>query len=395
MNLHNLSEYEFDAKVKEHLEDASVPFDPSSWDKMSQKLDSVFPKTDNGDSRLFELLVVVLLLSSFFFWSVGTFPQTTPSLDDSNNIKMSQPLNDQKSTPSGVLEQDKSARVKSDDQSLLDESELTNQALNSETTFYRPKDNDVAINSGTEATALRLPKVALIAPNALEIESIDQQNLPDEVKEIELSTNEEPPVIVVPSSPWFLGFGYAPDISLVGFSEVTKPGTNLSIILEYQLNRRWSINSGITYSKKSYTAKGEDYNPPEGYWDYGVVPDMIDGYCEVIDIPLNIRYYFKPEKINRLFISTGLSTYLMLTEDYYYQYENNDPQHLVPSWSGKNENQHFFAIYNFSVGYQRAIGKQWFLEIEPFIKLPITGVGFGEVDLWSTGSSFSIKYNFR
>jgi len=246
-----------------------------------------------------------------------------------------------------------------------------------------------------EGTGLGLPTVALIEPNTPEIQSIDQQNLPDEIKEIDLNTTEEPPVIAVPSSPWFLGFGYAPDISLVGFSEVTKPGTNLSILLEYQLNRRWSINSGITYSRKNYTAKGEDYHPPKGFWDHGVVPDMTEGYCEVIDIPLNIRYYFKPEKVNRLFASTGLSTYLMLTEDYHYQYENNDPQYLVQSWSGKNENQHYFAIYNLSVGYQRSIGKQWFLEIEPFIKLPLTGVGFGEVDLWSTGSSFSIKYNFR
>ena len=427
MNLHNLSEKDFDAEIKRHLENSSVPFDPLSWDKMSQELDSVFPKTDTGKSRLFELLVVALLLSSLFFWSVGTFPQTIPSLDDSNNTQVSQPLNDQKSTPSGVLEQDKSERAKSDNQGLLHETELINQALKSETTFSSPEEDNAAINPGTdinksnvnnsnyaqtsttqvltskessinktaEATALGLPNVALIAPNTPEIQSIDQQNLPDEIKEIDLNTTEEPPVIAVPSSPWFLGFGYAPDISLVGFSEVTRPGTNLIILLEYQLNRRWSINSGITYSKKIYTADGEDYHPPKGFWDYGFVPDMTDGYCDVIDIPLNIRYYFKPEKINRLFASTGLSTYLMLTEDYYYQYENNDPQHLVQSWSGKNENQHYFAIYNLSVGYQRAIGKQWFLEIEPFIKLPLTGIGFGDVDLWSTGSSFSIKYNFR
>ena len=84
----------------------------------------------------------------------------------------------------------------------------------------------------------------------------------------------------------------------------------------------------------------------------------------------------------------------MLTEDYKYQYGRDDPQHLVLSWSGKNENQHYFAIYNLSVGYQRSMGKQWFLEIEPFVKLPLTGVGFGEVDLWSTGASFSLKYNF-
>ena len=148
MNLHNLSEKDFDAEIKRHLENSSVPFDPLSWDKMSQELDSVFPKTDNGDSRLFELLVVALLLSSLFFWSVGTFPQTTPSLDNSNNANVSQPLNDQKSTPPAVLEQDKSERARSDDQSLLQETELTNRALKSESTFSRPEDNSAAKNPG-------------------------------------------------------------------------------------------------------------------------------------------------------------------------------------------------------------------------------------------------------
>ena len=85
----------------------------------------------------------------------------------------------------------------------------------------------------------------------------------------------------------------------------------------------------------------------------------------------------------------------MLSEDYSYEYEYNYNPDLITSWSVKNENQHFLSIYNLSVGYQRALGAQWFIEIEPFIKAPLAGVGFGEVDLWSTGSYFSIKYNFK
>lgn len=395
MNLDNLSEKAFDAEIKGHLENSSVTFDPESWEKMSQKLDSVFPKNNSGNSGFFELLIVALMLSAFFFWNVGTFPQTNSLIVGSDNTADQISDNSAEGIElSGISESGDLSNRSGNDNNAGKEpgTAITNSNFNQESTArVLLATNDPSTDNMEESTSLE--RATLVAPNTEDIELIEQQPLPDQIKGTNLNI-EDPPVVKVSSSPWFLGFGYGPDVSLVGFSEVTRPGTNLGILLEYQLNRRWSINSGITYSRKNYTAKGEDYHPPKGFWDYGFVPDMTDATCEVIDIPINIRYYFRPAKSNRLFASTGLSTYLMLTEDYKYQYGRDDPQHLVLSWSGKNENQHYFAIYNLSVGYQRSMGKQWFLEIEPFVKLPLTGVGFGEVDLWSTGALFSLKYNF-
>lgn len=395
MNSDNLSEKAFDAEIKGHLENSSVTFDPESWEKMSQKLDYVFPKNNSGNSGFFELLIVALMLSAFFFWNVGTFPQTNSSIVGLGNTVDQISDNSAEGTElSGISESGDLSNRSGNDNNAAKEpgTVITNSNFNqASTTLVLLATNDLSTDKVDERT--NFERAAKVAPNTEDIELIEQQPLPDQIKGANLNI-EDPPVVKASSSPWFLGFGYGPDVSLVGFSEVTRPGTNLGILLEYQLNRRWSINSGITYSRKNYTAKGEDYHPPKGFWDYGVVPDMTDATCEVIDIPINIRYYFRPAKSNRLFASTGLSTYLMLTEDYKYQYGRDDPQHLVLSWSGKNENQHYFAIYNLSVGYQRSMGKQWFLEIEPFVKLPLTGVGFGEVDLWSTGASFSLKYNF-
>jgi hypothetical protein len=181
----------------------------------------------------------------------------------------------------------------------------------------------------------------------------------------------------------------------VGFGALSSPGTNLGLTLERRLGSRWSIQTGVVYATKKYKAKGEDYHPPEGFWGYGDIPEETDAKCDVIDIPINLRYYFKPGAHHQFYASTGLSSYFMLTEDYHYHYESYGNSHKVDSWSVKNENQHFFGIYNLSVGYQRKLGKQWYLEIEPFIKVPLSGVGFGEVDLWSTGSMFSLKYNLK
>ena len=85
----------------------------------------------------------------------------------------------------------------------------------------------------------------------------------------------------------------------------------------------------------------------------------------------------------------------MLTEDYYYHYEDQYGPNLLKEWTVNNENQHFFSIYNLSLGYQRSVVNSWSLEVEPFVKVPLAGVGFAEVDLWSTGAWFSVKYNFK
>ena len=39
----------------------------------------------------------------------------------------------------------------------------------------------------------------------------------------------------------------------------------------------------------------------------------------------------------------------------------------------------------FSAGYSRKIGKSTDLRLEPYVKLPLSGLGYGELRFWSTG----------
>ena len=469
MNLHNLSPSEFDAKLKEHLIDSSVPFDPESWNKMNQKLDVAFPGKDSSRNGIYGLLIIALLVSSLFFWNLHTFSKQsiesagfvgtdsesafiessaqsltdqqnsrsteTPTTSDTNGFQAKETENYQVSDPkqspsggtadgtiSGNKPSDPSSTV--DHSTTLTSSKLADNPGSGSTDSAQKRSLQEAKNTSLPVVALQSTQNSGAVNTSTSVNTSEglsaltnqaernQQNLsaissirpagdaqdgigfPDSISK--QSVAEVSPVLTQPmTSRWMLGFGYAPDISLVGFGETTSPGLNLGVMAEYQLNRRFSINSGIAYSKKKYLAAGDDYHPPAGFWDYGEVPDYTEAVCEVIEIPLNLRYYLRPTKANRVFFSTGLSSYLMLTEDYSYEYEGYYDPDRLDSWSVENENQHFLSIYNFSVGYQRGLGARWFAEIEPFIKAPLGGVGFGEVDLWSTGSYFSIKYNFK
>jgi hypothetical protein len=53
-------------------------------------------------------------------------------------------------------------------------------------------------------------------------------------------------------------------------------------------------------------------------------------------------------------------------------------------------NKHFFAGMGLSAGYTRKINKRLSFSVEPYAKLPLKGIGYGKVNLSSSGVLFSL-----
>ena len=187
-------------------------------------------------------------------------------------------------------------------------------------------------------------------------------------------------------------FSLAADNSAVGMSDFTGPNLRAGIAGEYYFASRSSIMAGINYSVKEYTAFGDEYIVPYGYWNKGVVPDETFGKCNVLDIPINFTYYFPNKKGEAFFVRSGISSWMMLEEHYYYSYTSNDPD-LIGYWGGKNENHHFFSILNISGGFEYPMSSKFSLLAEPYLNIPLAGVGYGHVNLFSAGLKFTMKIN--
>jgi hypothetical protein len=185
-------------------------------------------------------------------------------------------------------------------------------------------------------------------------------------------------------------FAAAAEFSAVGGNELEGPGLRTGLFFEYYVLDRLSVGIGANYTVKNYKAYGREYVPPKGFWKYGEVPTVAQGQCNVLDIPINISFYIPTAKGQRFFIRGGLSSWLMLKEKYNFEYESNDPD-LISSWQGENENYHFFSIVNFSAGFEQPLNQRVSLLVEPYLNIPLTGVGFGNVDLYSTGLKFTLK----
>lgn len=183
----------------------------------------------------------------------------------------------------------------------------------------------------------------------------------------------------------------APDFSSVNYYTPDKSGFNYGLLLGYAFNNRWSVYSGAVYSKKIYSSTeiDEPYTTSGGY-DYEVTE--LNGDCRVIDIPINIYYNFLPDGSFSIQAGLGFSSYIMLQEDYTY-YVNNPYGPDRYDQNIEHENNEWFKMLNVSVTLQKKLSNRFYLELEPFLKAPLAGVGEGEVSLVSMGAFFNLRFD--
>lgn len=197
------------------------------------------------------------------------------------------------------------------------------------------------------------------------------------------------------SFPLALGFVLGPDLSTVGsISNFENPGYKIGFRVELNLGSRLALTTGLVHSNVRYTAQGREYKPPGGYWTNGVVARETFAECALIDIPVTLKYDFLQFESSRLFATAGLSSYIMLNEDYRFRYDSGNPN-LTREWSGKTGTRHWFSNASFSIGYEFDLLPNWSIQAEPFVRLPLKEVGWGNVKLYSVGSFISFNYKLK
>ncbi len=64
------------------------------------------------------------------------------------------------------------------------------------------------------------------------------------------------------------------------------------------------------------------------------------------------------------------------------------------SRSVRNENNEWFKVLNLSAGVSRRLSDRLFLEAEPFVKLPVSGIGDGKLNVNTLGLFVKLRYSF-
>lgn len=194
-------------------------------------------------------------------------------------------------------------------------------------------------------------------------------------------------------NPLKIGFMIAPDYSNVKAADNNRLSINVGLTLGYQIANRWSINTGFIYTVKNYAANGKDFHGSKNMWPPSVQLDYVKGSCNMIEVPLNLRYDFSKSKYTTFFATGGLSSYFMKQEsyDYYFHTWGSGP-YRWPTKQYNSGDQYILSIGTLSLGMETQVGNNVSLQVEPFIKVPFTGVGIGNLQLNSYGISFSLRY---
>jgi hypothetical protein len=182
------------------------------------------------------------------------------------------------------------------------------------------------------------------------------------------------------------------DESTVKFKYGNNAGYNIGVAAGYHFSNKLSVHTGAIFTEKKYKVAGPDFTAPKGTIISYYKLEDVDGYCRMWEFPLLVRYNISQGKRNNVFLSTGLSSYYMTKENYNYTYYNNLCLLATRNSEYASHDTHIMSILHLSAGFENRMNKNLSLIIEPYAKLPLGGVGFGNIMLSSFGLNFSVQY---
>lgn len=171
------------------------------------------------------------------------------------------------------------------------------------------------------------------------------------------------------------------------FKQDVKPVYGLSV--GYQFNKRLHVQGGFYAGKKIYAAGPGDYKLKPGSYIAKII--RADAECYIYDIPVSVRYNVLPRKASNGYLMAGISSVILKREIYDMHFFNPSGTYRRMSYT-YTDNTAFLSIFNLAIGYEHKLSNALYILAEPYLKLPLSGLGEGKVKLYSAGLQLGIKY---
>jgi hypothetical protein len=198
--------------------------------------------------------------------------------------------------------------------------------------------------------------------------------------------------IVKPGMKPFKGFyfqaGLAPEWSFIAGN---KPGQITAAYggsLGYSFGKRLSVQAGIFSTKKLYEAGPGDYNY------YNLKVNHVEADCRVMEIPLTVNYLLHSRGKNMFFGTAGFASLIMKKEIYDIDFVSSTGIQLYRQKIYQTNAFNAFSTMLLGAGYGYSINKHFMFSAEPYMKIPLYGVGEGKVKINSAGILLGLQYGF-
>ena len=413
----------FDKRIKDAADHHHPAYDHNAWNKMEKLLNKHMPVEEEKRRGLLFILLGFLLLGGGAFFYFSRNNRAVPKEPIAKTGQTTKTADNHTVTPDNTIT-NTSPVTKSETGLIQAEENIIKPVSNNRDIFRLNK--KVAVNKTRENITDAVPGDKIIADPSVEKkdnllknnnEKVDitakpvtdnreirkEEKIADK-KEDKISDKKEDAVAKAEeqqkkksksskSSFFFLSASAGPDISMTGISSPGRMKWVGGIGAGYTFKEKFTLRAGFYTARKIYTATPEYYHAPSAFYAYYPNLEKIDADCKVYEIPVTLSYNFSRTAKKNLFVSAGLSSYLMKRETYnfYYKYYATGPT-VNRKRTVYNDNQHYFSVISLSAGYQRNIGKSFSVTAEPYVKIPFQGVGFGKVPLNSAGVLFTVGY---
>jgi hypothetical protein len=421
---------EINKKIKDAADQYHPAYDENAWDKMKLLLDQHLPVENKRKRKYFLIPLIALLLGGSFFiiyyMQTNSAPKNSQKTETKNNVSATK-LPQQKSPATVVLSSSTTAKPKT---TLNSVSPLTTKNFNNQ---LKNSNNKISVNkqgkTNTIVTQGAVEKVTDVQNNTAENSKTNQQQdiakentvsetattivnnpNPDIKEEIAKAKKDSANTKEVAKTKdakesdakkkstktgksfrnnFAIDFSAGPDVSIVGLNNTGRIAINYGAGFSYALSGRFTLRTGFYISDKIYSANKDEYHVPSAGSANIDYLYNIDANCKVYELPVTVSYNFGKSKNHQWFASAGLSSYLMKKEsyDYYYKYPTGNID--KKSWAISNKNQNYFSVLGLSAGYEYSLNKRTSLLAEPYLKIPLSGIGAGKVKLNSGGILFT------
>jgi hypothetical protein len=184
-----------------------------------------------------------------------------------------------------------------------------------------------------------------------------------------------------------------PDLSTVKSQDVKHAGSNVGVLFGLYLGHHLSIETGFIHTEKKYYTSGE-------YFKSGLLspPDRddlksVNTSSNFLEVPITLRYDLVQKKQYKIFINGGFSSYFTSNEKYEFIFQR-PYGYEVRFAESDNLCNNIFSIVNLSAGLELRLNARNALRFEPYLKLPLSGIGAGSLPVTSSGLYINFTHSF-
>lgn len=399
--MEKLTDEELDSVFKNAAEVNSPPYDAAAWDTLSQKLDAPRPVPFWKKWSPFILAGAVLFLTGVWVGRTS-IKEDQVQLKNVSDVALlkgngaKQLQNEEVKTGTG--EEVNSVRVQPEAEIIkrVDNTNYLQQKL------QRKKPSDiVTISLKKDETTEAIEEV--VKPNVEPLLNQEQKIIVEPILHAAVKTDSSLQESVATKDSieiskeladkpggrrvygLFIRLLASPDLSSIKFGPA-ELGSNVGLVGEFSLSKKFSLSTGIIRARKNYESyQGEAY---------GNNARHLQGSCTILDVPLNVTYYFPSQRKLSGYVTAGASSYLMLREDYIYTIKSSSGDRVYP-YEVIRKNNEWFKVLNLSFGAQYKLAPRWQIQLEPFIKAPLADLGERNVRLSSMGIFTGLRYQLH